>query len=103
ICTDAEHNKIISGYILSPLRLRRLIRPGSANPHQSTPSLESCKVGKARSVVAKSLVLVVGEERPVVLHAAVDAAVFFVTNAIKFARFRHRQRAQQDSVHECED
>ena len=65
--------------------------------------LESGEFDEAGRVVAKRLVLVVGEERPVVLKTAIHAAIFHIAHAIQFARLGHRQGIEQHSMHERED
>ncbi len=53
----------------------------AANAHQAAAGLKRREFREARSLFAKLLVLLEGEKAPVILHAAVDAAIFLIADA----------------------
>ena len=80
--TDAKHGEVVARNEFAPHRTRGFAGAGAAHADEIVSCLESGKFDEARSVIAKHLVLVVGEERPIVLKTAIDAAIFHVADAI---------------------
>ena len=54
-------------------------------------------------MVTEFAVLLGGEERPVIRHAAVDAAVLVIADANQFAGPRNRERFEQYGMDQRED
>ncbi len=73
------------------------------DPHEAAPRLKRGQFGEPMRPVAKGLVLVVGEKRPVILQPAVHAAILVIADADQFTRLRHRQGLQQHGMHQGED
>ncbi len=86
-----------------PSGSRGMIAADAANAEGGAAGLEGGEILEAGSVVAELAILLGGEERPVVLHAAVDAAVLVVADADELAGLHHRQRLEQHGMDEGED
>ena len=97
---DSEHGEIISRDELAPHGLRGLAAAAAAHSNEVMSRLKRGEFDETGRVIAESLIFVVGEERPVVLQAAVDAAILLVAHAIEFAGFGHRQGIQQHGMHQ---
>ena len=103
IRANAKHRKVVSGNEFASHRTRRFAGAGAAYADEIVSCLEGGEFGEAGRVIAKHFVLVVGEERPIVLKTAIHAAIFHIAHAIQFARLGHRQGIQQHRMHQCED
>ena len=100
---NPEHRKKVSGDVLDALRLRRLVTSDPADSPQAAAGLKRRKLAEPLGLVAKMLVLGVGEKRPASLHSAVDAAPPVVAYLIQLMGLGYGQGLQQDGVHQRED
>ena len=103
IGADAKYGEVVSGDELGLNGLSGLTRPAPARPDQNASGLEGGEFEEARRVVAEFFVFVVGEERPIILKTAVDAAILDIAYTIELARLGDRQGVQQDRVDQGED
>ena len=103
IGANPEHGEVVSGNVFAFHGLGGLVRAAATHADKVRAGLKRGEFDESLGVVAEGFVLVVGEERPIVLQAAVDAAILDVAHAIEFARLRHRQGVQQHGVDQSED
>src|SRR6185437_11714466 len=97
-----ERAKCIAGDKLRRKRLRRMIAPGAPYPDLRAPRLERRQARESRRMVPEFPVLFGREQRPAILHSAVDAAVLVIANADKLTGVGHRQRLQQHGMYQRE-
>ena len=109
IGAKAERCKRISGNEFTVPGLRGLIAAGAAHRHRMIGGFKGSEAGEARGVVAKLLVLRVGEQRPVIHRlgvlgkTSVPAALFVIAYAQQAGRILDRQRPEEHGVHQGED
>src|ERR1700761_7169416 len=100
---NAKGGKIIAGNVLALEWFGWFVAPVAADPDHALPGLEGGQLGETSGFSAKLLVLLIGEEGPVVLHAAVNAAILFVANPPQVCRVGYWQRLQQHCINQGED
>src|SRR5271154_862773 len=103
ICADSKGVEGIPGNNLAVEAFRRMIAPLAAHTDLAPTGLKRRHLLELRIIVPKHLVLVIGEERPIIPHAAVDAAVLLIAYAPQLIRVHHRQRLQQHRMHQRKD
>ena len=103
IGANSQHREIISRNVLRGQRLRRLVARVPPDAHQTAPGLVGRHFCEPAGPVAKRLVLLVGEKRPVVLKPSINAAILVVPNSNELTRVGDRQGLQQYGVHQAKD
>ena len=88
---------------MDPLGLGRLAAPGAADSREAPPGLKRGELAEPRGPVPEGHVFVVGEQRPVVLQPAVDAAVLLVADAVELFGLGDGQGFEKHGVRQGED
>ena len=100
---NAEGSEVVAGDELTAQRLGQLVGLSPAHAVLRPGGLKSRQLFKFGRGDDKALIKLVRKQSPVILRAALDAAIIAVAHTIESSRIRYRQRLQHDGVNKRED